>query len=312
MWTGGFDRAARCWNATTGKLSRTLKHEHRVQALALSPDGRSLVTASDGTAQLWDAASGKAIGNPQVFDDSIWSVAFSPDSRRVVVGTNHGSGRLAVLLDAGTGLRVDAPKSHEDGISAIAFALNGTVLLTATTKGSIQRWDLADGTQTPFHVNSGHTAQVGFIKVSPNGKTAVTGDWDGTARLWDLETFTLLGAAMQHRDRVLCAAFSPDNALVLTGCDDATARFWDTQTGEPRSPPLRHGRKVANSVHKVAFRPDGKIAATMASCSCAWLWNVKEVCSREAQGKTISRQGGILPPSPIDENSSEDENPLID
>jgi WD40 repeat protein len=53
--TASDDRAARVWNAATGKaLSAPLDHDHRVIAMAWSADGRRLVTASDDeTARVW-------------------------------------------------------------------------------------------------------------------------------------------------------------------------------------------------------------------------------------------------------------------
>ena len=52
---------------------------------AFSPDGRFVVTASeDGTARIWEAATGKAIGEPLRHEKKVSSAAFSPDGRFVV------------------------------------------------------------------------------------------------------------------------------------------------------------------------------------------------------------------------------------
>ena len=58
------DKTARLWDAASGKeLQRLHKRiEHVVYAASFSPDGRTVVTASeDTTARLWDAASGKEL-----------------------------------------------------------------------------------------------------------------------------------------------------------------------------------------------------------------------------------------------------------
>ena len=52
---------------------------------------------------------------------------------------------------------------------------------------------------------------------SPDGKTVLTGSWDGTARLWDAATAQPLGPPMRHQGEVLAVAFSPDGKTVLTG-----------------------------------------------------------------------------------------------
>ncbi len=53
-------------------------------AVAFSPDGRTILTASvDKTARLWDAATGQPVGLPMAHPRRV-SVAFSPDGRRVL------------------------------------------------------------------------------------------------------------------------------------------------------------------------------------------------------------------------------------
>ena len=58
------------------------------ESAAFSPDGRFVVTASlDGTARFWEAATGKAIGEPLRHESAVLSAAFSPDGRFVVTAS---------------------------------------------------------------------------------------------------------------------------------------------------------------------------------------------------------------------------------
>ena len=58
-----------------------------------SPDGQRVVTASeDNTARLWDAASGKPIGEPMKHEDAVISAQFSPDGQRVVTASGGYDG----------------------------------------------------------------------------------------------------------------------------------------------------------------------------------------------------------------------------
>jgi len=51
-----------------------MKHEDVVLSAQFSPDGQRVVTASwDNTARLWDAASGKPIGQPMKHEDMVHS-----------------------------------------------------------------------------------------------------------------------------------------------------------------------------------------------------------------------------------------------
>ena len=68
-----------------------MKHERSVYSAQFSPDGQRVVTASDETARLWDAASGKPIGEPMKHKYTVNSAQFSPDGQRVVTASGNGA-----------------------------------------------------------------------------------------------------------------------------------------------------------------------------------------------------------------------------
>ena len=66
-----------------------------VNSAQFSPDGQRVVTASaDSTARLWDASSGKPIGEPMKHEDEVRSAQFSPDGQRVVTASGDKTARL--------------------------------------------------------------------------------------------------------------------------------------------------------------------------------------------------------------------------
>ncbi len=120
---------------------------------------------------------------------------------------------------------------------------------------------------------TGHTAAVCALTISPDGRQALTGSIDRTARLWDMATGKERRGFRGHTQTVLSVAFSPDGQRALTGGLDQTARLWDTATGkEIRRFRVKTGWCV---IFAVAFSPDGQHVLTAGTDNLARLWNAE-------------------------------------
>src|SRR3972149_2774551 len=76
-------------------------------------------------------------------------------------------------------------------------------------------------------VQTGHSARIESIAFSPDGRLAVSGGWDKSMVLWDVETGREVRRFSGHSDSVASVAFSPDGGYVLSGSWDRTLRLWD-------------------------------------------------------------------------------------
>jgi WD40 repeat protein len=60
-----------------------------------SRDGKRIVTASaDKTARVWDAQTGKQLGEPMKHEAAVRSAKFSPDGKRIVTASEDKTARV--------------------------------------------------------------------------------------------------------------------------------------------------------------------------------------------------------------------------
>src|SRR4029450_2368285 len=108
---GSIDGIARVWNAFTGEpTGPSLKHRRNVDAVAFSPDGRRLVTASATETRLWDADTGQPVDAPVLLGGAVVDATFGSDGPRALTVV----GNTARIWDATTGQPVGVPLAHSD------------------------------------------------------------------------------------------------------------------------------------------------------------------------------------------------------
>jgi WD40 repeat protein/serine/threonine protein kinase len=269
------------WSALLAVPRQTYPHEGPILAVAFRPDGQAVLTGShDHTAQLWEAASGRPIGQPFRHQDFVGVVAFSPDGQRALTASFDGTARL---WDAATG-QAGAVLRHEHSVTAAAFSPDGQRVLTGSQDRTAQLWEAATGNRLGPPLRHGDI--VWAVAFSPDGRTLVTGSEDRTARLWDAATGMPLSPPLQHEDGIKTMAFSADGRRVLTGSKDRTARLWDTATGESQGPALQH----QGAVWFVAFSPDGRTMLTGSDDRTARLW---DAATGRPVGLPLPHQGQV-------------------
>lgn len=77
----------------------------------------------------------------------------------------------------------------------------------------------------------GHSGAVSSVCLSVDGKLALSGSYDNTLKLWDIETGNCLRTFKGHQDKVTTVYLSRDKKLAVSGSFDKTLRIWDVETG---------------------------------------------------------------------------------
>ena len=173
----------------------------------------------------------------------------------------------------------------------IDLSTDGKNLLTGQSRGNICVWDYQTGKDTEWHWNSADMRTVRFspdsqtilvgsmyngiviidrlskkvrsiccidhlvfsVACSPDGRTIVSGGWDGTIRFWDFHTEEHLGVIKEHSGPITCLDYSPDGQRIVCGSDDWTVRVWDVTTRKCIKTLYAHDRPVKD----VRWSPDG-------------------------------------------------------
>lgn len=246
-----------------------------VNTASLSPDRRLVLTTSnDGTARLWETASGREIRRIEIrtgaaMMDGGLKGAFSPDGT-VFATASHNS--PPQVWDVSTGspvVRADVSSVPQFALgcfgcySSIAFSPDGRRLIAGAADGVVRIWDAASGRLVQsLNAESEWIGPVGF---SADGKHA----WgssiqESRTRLWDVES----GREVARLAGGGTAAFSPDGRLaVIADRNENYAVIWDvaTRTELRRlAAAEKHARPEFSEwrISALAFSPNGKHIVT--------------------------------------------------
>ncbi len=254
------EESIQAWDAVTGER---VSGSAGINALAWSPDGRSLAVArTDARLSFIAADTGKERLQMKVGGVPLSSVAWSPDGELVAVG---GWDMTVRVYEAARGLSfaellhesAKTPGSDILGVH-VAWSPDGKYLASGGGDQTVRIWDVRQGILLRVLK---HKAAVISVAWSPDGRYLASGSFsnENLAHIWDAATGKLVCTLKGHTDHFHSLQWSPDGAYLASGSPDKTVKIWNALQGR-----LIQTLEHANRVNSVAWSPDGKELA----CGC--------------------------------------------
>lgn len=162
------------------------------------------------------------------------------------------------------------------------FSKDGKYLLTLRTNDSTQHeerdfedlplvevWDAS--TMTSIHKLRGHTDAIMWVEASPDSKKAASIAWDGTVRVWNLETGDCLHRFGDFGGQMWAGAWSPDSKYLAfsQGSPGTYVFVYDIETGQE----ISKFEGIKHWARSIDWSRDGKYLASGASSGLVCLWD---------------------------------------
>ncbi|MBN3939275.1 MAG: hypothetical protein HWQ40_04810, partial [Nostoc sp. NMS9] len=158
-----------------GSLLLTLSgHSHRVRAVALTPDGKKVISASsDKTLKLWNLETGEDERTFKGHRHRVTAVALTPDGKKVISASDDNTLKLWNLE---TGEDEQTFKGHSSWVRAVAFTPDGKKVISASSDNTLKLWNLETGEDE--RTFKGHSHSVGAVALTPDGKKVISASSD--------------------------------------------------------------------------------------------------------------------------------------
>jgi WD40 repeat protein len=251
---------------------RLLKgHSNFVTALAATPDGRWLISASyDHTVRMWDMTT-------------------EPEEKQIIVmepkqkAVKRGNGKPnekppEIQVEMQTKSRII--EGHKDWVRGFSLSSDGTRLLTGDERGQAILWEIPEGKELRRWQVPGWLQGVALSRDARQMATCEFATrhalFKNTVKLWDPATGEMKADLSQYCSRAACVGFSPDGTLLATGMggewEPARVSIIEVATGKK----LRELAGHKHGVHSVLFHPDGKHVLSSGRDTCVRIWQIAD------------------------------------
>lgn len=243
-----------------------------ISAIAWSRDGALLCAAGAHGIALWRDGFGPEPDTQFAADVPLKDAAFSPDGRQLATA---GAYAFIDLWDTASGGHVGGIQpsdSAQAAYDAVAWSPDGATLAFGGVDRILYVWDV--WANRLRHRLEGHGDEITSAAFSADSSLLISGSWDGTVRLWDVQTGAPAGR-LDVLDWVRHVAVStpnrPGGALIGATGKDGSARLWRLSDHVALHTLAAHER----GADCIAFNPDGSLVVTGGRDGALRLWSTE-------------------------------------
>ncbi|OMH84298.1 U4/U6 small nuclear ribonucleoprotein Prp4 [Zancudomyces culisetae] len=219
-------------------------------------------------------------------------IKFSPNQQILATGSWSG---IVKLWDTKSSQQLNTLKGHNDKIGGISFHPQSTINLdekaaniaTGSTDNTIKLWSL-ESQKPPVGQLVGHMARVVHIDHHPMGSYLASASYDGSWRLWDIESCKELCLQEGHSRQVHVVKFQGDGSLLASAGLDGIGRVWDIRTGKSAMTLTGH----MGEIYTVDWSQNGYVIGTGGGDNSVRIYDIralKQTYSLPAHNSIISQ-----------------------
>ncbi|MBN1159567.1 MAG: hypothetical protein JXA61_09315 [Bacteroidales bacterium] len=222
------------------------------RTLAISPDGRWLANAATSSdIQLFNLNQSNP--SPDLLTGHknwVGTLCFAPDSRRLYSASQDDRTIMYWDMVTKTGtVFIELPNTE---VNCLVISPAGNYIFGGTEDGRVIRWNLETKEQIVVF-NAGVT--IHSLAVNSTGSRIAFGDRNGTLRIADARTNSIVLTVSAHSAQISDLEFSPDGQQIATASTDRSLKIWDiSNTSNQPVIISRHNAWVLS----LAFSPDSR------------------------------------------------------